>query len=253
MFTKKYDDWKNSGKTKVEGEQIKKVFSIDGERTKAIVYGGLDGIITTFAVVAGVAGAGLDVGVILILGFANLFADGLSMAVGDFLSTRSEDAYNRMRMSQIRALFSSNKVEKENQLANMFTSEGFSEGETERLISIFEGNQEATVRFKTLFEIGSLPENSKALSSAVITFTSFVVFGFIPLLIYVISLFSASDIAQHFLFSGVLTGATLFLLGAVKSVVTKQNWFTSGTEMLMIGGAAAMVAFYIGQVLSGLA
>lgn len=61
---------------------------------KSIVYGGLDGIVTTFAIVAGVAGAALSSSVILILGFANLVADGISMAAGDYLSTKSEiEAY----------------------------------------------------------------------------------------------------------------------------------------------------------------
>lgn len=253
MITKAYDSWKNRGKGDNTASSDKKQFSIDGERTKAIVYGGLDGIITTFAVVAGVAGASLEVAVILILGFANLFADGFSMAVGDFLSTRSEDAYNRMRMSKIRQLFSSDSNERKNRLFKMFTKEGFSEKESNELISIFESNEEAAVRTTTLFQIGSLPENSNALSSAISTFLSFVIFGFIPLLIYVISTLSQVPIINHFLFSSLLTGATLFLLGAVKSIVTKQNWLTSGTEMLLIGGAAAMVAYYIGQVLSGLA
>lgn len=253
MITKNYDRWQESRQSTRKSTKSSNTFSIDGERTKAIVYGGLDGIITTFAVVAGVAGASLEVGVILILGFANLFADGFSMAVGDFLSTRSEDAYNRMRMNKIRDLFSTDRSEKKKRLYEMFTDEGFTDGESKKLIAIFEGNEEAAVRTSTLFQIGSLPENSNAISSAITTFFSFVVFGFIPLLIYVISTLSGGQITHHFLFSSLLTGATLFLLGAVKSVVTKQNWLTSGTEMLMIGGAAAMVAYYIGQILSGLA
>ena len=65
-----------------------------GKHIKSLVYGGLDGIITTFAVVSGVAGASLAVRVVIILGSANLLADGISMAVGDYLSTKSENEYN---------------------------------------------------------------------------------------------------------------------------------------------------------------
>lgn len=65
-----------------------------GQYIKSFVYGGLDGTITTFAVVAGVAGASLGSNVILILGFANLIADGIAMAFGDFLSTRAEQQYH---------------------------------------------------------------------------------------------------------------------------------------------------------------
>ena len=69
--------------------------SEQGQYLKSLVYGGLDGIITTIAVVAGVAGASLSTGIVLILGFANLIGDGLSMAIGDYLSTKAERDYNR--------------------------------------------------------------------------------------------------------------------------------------------------------------
>ena len=62
-----------------------------GEFLKDAVYAANDGIITTFAVVAGVVGASLDPVIILVLGFANLFADGISMASGSYLGTKSEE------------------------------------------------------------------------------------------------------------------------------------------------------------------
>src|SRR5690554_3521227 len=58
---------------------------------RELIYGANDGIITTFAVVAGVAGGGLSLRVVLIIGAANLVADGLSMAVGNYLSIRSHE------------------------------------------------------------------------------------------------------------------------------------------------------------------
>ena len=57
---------------------------------KEFVYGGIDGCVTTFAVVAGATGAGLNPGIIIVLGFANLIADGFSMSVGNYLSVKSE-------------------------------------------------------------------------------------------------------------------------------------------------------------------
>src|SRR3989338_6449578 len=66
----------------------------EGKHIKSVVYGGLDGIITTFAVVAGVTGATLSSGIVLILGFANLIADGISMAIGDYLSTKAENEFH---------------------------------------------------------------------------------------------------------------------------------------------------------------
>lgn len=57
---------------------------------REFVYGGMDGAVTTFAVVTGAAGANLGINVILILGYANVFADGFSMAVGSYLSEKSD-------------------------------------------------------------------------------------------------------------------------------------------------------------------
>lgn len=62
-------------------------------KKKSIVFGGLDGIITTFAIVAGASGGSLGVETILILGFSNIFADALSMGVGDALSSKAEAEY----------------------------------------------------------------------------------------------------------------------------------------------------------------
>ena len=64
-----------------------------GEHIKSVIFGGMDGIITTFAVVSGATGGGLGIDVILILGFSNIIADALSMGVGDALSTKAENEF----------------------------------------------------------------------------------------------------------------------------------------------------------------
>jgi VIT1/CCC1 family predicted Fe2+/Mn2+ transporter len=69
--------------------KVKMKMMLDPKYLKSAVLGASDGIVTTFAVVAGVVGAGLSTKVILILGIANMVADGLSMAIGDYLGERS--------------------------------------------------------------------------------------------------------------------------------------------------------------------
>ena len=169
----------------------------EGKFLKSIVYGGLDGIITTFAVVAGVAGASLSSSIVLILGFANLIADGISMAVGDFLSSKAEREYVHTK-----DLKSSKKA--------------------------------------APFKLG------------LTTFISFILFGFIPLMIYVLdSIFPAITI-NKFLFSIILTAIALFILGVFKARVTHKHWLYSGAEVLIIGGLAATAAFIVGKFLAGL-
>src|SRR5688500_14019483 len=78
--------------------QKRGIFGIDKSYISEFVYGGIDGTVTTFAVVAGAAGAKLDVSVVIILGMANLIADGFSMSVGNYFSTQAElDNYDKHR------------------------------------------------------------------------------------------------------------------------------------------------------------
>jgi DNA damage-binding protein 1 len=64
-----------------------------GEALKSVILGGLDGILTAFAIVAGAAGGNYGTNVILVLGFSNIFADALSMGVGEFLSSKAENEW----------------------------------------------------------------------------------------------------------------------------------------------------------------
>ena len=102
-------------------------------------------------------------------------------------------------------------------------------------------------------ELGIVEADESPIKNAVVTFISFLVFGFIPLGAYVLSLFIASMESWTFIIACILTATTLFILGALKVKVTMKNWFKSGLEMLIVGGIAAIAAFLIGKVLSGLA
>ncbi len=156
-----------------------------------LVYGANDGIITTFAVVAGVAGAALDVRVVVILGFANLLADGFSMGASNFLSIRSDEAVRRT--------------------------------------------------------VGKATHEPFPTRHSVATFLAFVIAGVIPLLSYVVVLR-----ADAFVTAIGLTLAALFVVGAARSLVTDVRWWRSGSEMLLVGAAAAAVAYGVGAWVSGI-
>ena len=111
------------------------IHSKEGKYIKSFVYGGLDGTITTFAVVAGVAGASLSSSVVLILGFANLVGDGISMAFGDYLSTKAEREYGSAERKIEEKEVNFPKVEKRS-LMKIFLKQGFSKKDTEKITSI---------------------------------------------------------------------------------------------------------------------
>ena len=159
---------------------------------KDLVYGANDGIITTFAVVAGVTGAELAPRVVLILGFANLLADGFSMGASNFLAIRSDEAVRR--------------------------SSGLS------MLEPF------------------------PFRHALATFAAFVLAGTIPLVSYVVTVREAA-----FGWAVALTLATLFGIGAARSLVVDTRWYRAGAEMLLVGTAAAAVAYAVGDLVSRLA
>jgi VIT1/CCC1 family predicted Fe2+/Mn2+ transporter len=217
-----------------------------------MVYGGLDGIVTTFAVVSGVAGANLGSGVILILGLANLLADGLSMAAGAYLSLKSErEYYERERQREAWEVEHFSDGERAEMLG-IYRAKGYSQTDAETLVKIQSQDKKLWVDAMMVQELGLLPDERKPILSALATPGSFISAGSVPLLVYLLGLFMTVDPDVAFGVSVVLSGVALFALGAAKVLVTERNWFRSGLEMLLVGGLAAGVAYLVGYLLRGL-
>lgn len=223
--------------------------SSSGRYIKSFVYGGLDGVITTFAIVAGVAGASLSTSIVLILGVANLVGDGISMAFGDYLSTKAEREYGSAERKREEKAVKFPKVEKRS-LMEIFLKQGFSKKDTEKIAGLLCKNKKACVDLMLAYELGISGKKQNPLKNAATTFGSFILFGFVPLTAYVFSK-SISVFQQNtFLIASIFTGLTLFSLGAVKCKVTRMNWLRSGIEMLLVGGLAAIAAYIIGYFIS---
>lgn len=224
-----------------------------GQYIKSMVYGGLDGIITTFAVVAGVAGAKLEASIVLILGFANLIADGLSMAVGDYLSTKAEMEYAAMERKreewEVDNLIEGEKKE----MVELYMDKGITEDDANTMVDILSKYKDAFVDVMMVEELGILEESESPVKNALVTFFSFGIFGFVPLITYVLYQWVPGVTLDAFLIASLLTGITLFILGAVKATITGMNWIRAGLEMLLVGGMAAAAAYGIGAALGNLA
>jgi len=217
-----------------------------------MVYGGLDGIVTTFAVVSGVAGAGLGSGIILILGLANLFADGFSMAAGAYLSSKSErEYYDREREREAWEIEHFPDGERA-EMIEIYQAKGYSAEDARTMIDIHAKDHERWVDEMMVQELGMLPDERQPVLSAAATFGAFLVAGAVPLLVYLLGLFLPVDPGVAFPVSVVLSALALFGLGAAKVFVTERNWFRSGLEMLLVGGLAAGVAYLVGFLLQGL-
>ncbi len=224
-----------------------------GEYLKEMVLGGTDGIVTTFAVVAGVEGAGLAAGVILILGIANILADGLSMAVGNYLGSKSEqDFYNSERAREKWEIENVPEHERD-EIRQIYATKGF-EGELlEQVVSKITENKERWLDVMMLEELQMIDERQNPLRSAITTFVAFIGFGTIPLLAYITALVFQFSTDSLFGYCITLTGLALFLVGVLRSRFTHHNWLLSGLEILCLGGAAGAVSYFVGEMLQGLA
>lgn len=217
------------------------------------VYGGIDGSVTTFAVVAGVVGASLSPSIVLILGFANLFADGFSMAVGNYLSTKSKREYiEKIRKAEEVSVRRIPGEERE-EIREIFKEKGFSGRQLEDAVKIITGNKKIWVDTMMKDEFGILEEEKSPIRGALVTFIAFNLIGFIPLLAYVLSYLFLYLREQTFLLSIIFTSCAFFIVGSVKGKIVDKKWYLSGLETLLIGGTAAAIAFLVGFFLKGLA
>jgi VIT1/CCC1 family predicted Fe2+/Mn2+ transporter len=217
-----------------------------------MVYGGLDGIITTFAVVSGVAGAELGLDVVLILGLANLLADGFSMGTGAYLSAKSEgEYYERERQREAWEVMEFPEGERA-ELYEIYRAQGYPEEDARQLVTIKTRDSRRWVDTMMVEELGMLKEEKSPWLNGLATLAAFVVAGSVPLLVYLLAM--AVQISDRLLFpvSLALSGLALFGLGAAKVLVTKLNPLRSGIEMLAVGGLAAAVAYVVGALLKGI-
>lgn len=152
-----------------------------------VVLSANDGIVTTFAVVTGSLGASLSPSVVVILGLANLFADGLSMSTGSYLGVKSEIEFEQSEGKKVK--------------------------------------------------IGTRP-----LKNGLVSFFSFGIAGFIPLISFVFKFDNAV------LISSVLVIVSLFTVGIFRGMVSNKHILRTAFENLLIGGASAVVAFYVGEM-----
>ena len=224
-----------------------------GQYLKSFVYGGLDGIVTTFAVVAGVAGADLSTGLVLILGVANLIADGISMAFGDYLSTKAENEY--MAAERVRETWETRNYPEgeKREMVELYMQKGIPEADAKSAVDILSKHEKPWVDIMMVEELGLVEDNSSPVKNALVTFGSFTLFGAIPVIIYAVARY-VSFFANHtFLLACIITGVTLFILGTLKIYFTRQPWYRAGTEMLILGGFAAAAAYGVGVLLGGIA
>lgn len=230
-----------------------KILFFNKEYIAEFVYGGIDGAITTFAVVAGAEGASLGISVVIILGMANLIADGFSMSVGNFFSTKAErDSFEKHKQVEYWEIEHLREREIE-EIREIYAAKGFKGELLEQVVDVIISDKEVWVDTMMKEELEMVKGDKTPYKTAGVTFLSFITVGSVPLLSYffVGNGLSANN-PQLFFYSCLLTGVALAIVGSLKSIVNEKNIFIGILETLSLGGLAALLAYFVGDWLEKL-
>jgi len=230
--------------------KLKETFS---DYFKEVIYGGIDGIVTTFAVVSGGAGASLSndtttqliFGAVLLFGLANLFADAASMGLGNFLSVRSEkDLYQVSREKELQTL-RNNPDGEYVETVNILKAKGFIEEDALSTANSYRRNEDYWLDFIMQHKLEQAdPRGENEVFTGTATFLSFMFFGAIPLLPFMLQ--TDGDPTTAFIYSAIGTFLALVALGLLKWRVIGARLRDSLFEVVAVGGTAAILAYFVG-------
>lgn len=213
------------------------------------IYGAIDGTVTTFAIVSGVAGASLSTPIVLILGFANLLADGFSMACGNYISEKSQNEFiERERKREEWEIENVPEGEIE-EIKAIFKKKGFKGTDLEKAVNIVTSDKKVWVDTMMIDELGLLESNKSPFRTAAMTFFGFIIIGIIPLLSYIFSYSIPLFKSNTFIIAAFMTIIALCIIGIIKSKVAEKKMVRAVIETVFIGGAAAGISYYIGYLL----
>ncbi|WP_372873723.1 VIT1/CCC1 transporter family protein [Pseudomonas sp.] len=210
------------------------------------VLGAIDGCVTTFAIVAGAVGAGFSTSVALIMGFANLLADGFSMAVSNYEAIKAQHEFReqarRMEEEHIDRVPEGELEE----VRQVFCRKGFSGDTLEEIVTTISRDRQLWVETMLIEEHGLQNVELDPVRSATVTFTTFLIAGAIPLLPL---FFTGLGIQRQFFLSTVLAAAVFFSIGMLKSLEFAKPTLRAGFGTLLTGGTAAALAYLTGYLL----
>jgi VIT1/CCC1 family predicted Fe2+/Mn2+ transporter len=217
----------------------------DGGIIRAAVLGGNDGLVSNFSLVMGVAGAVDNPDFVVIAGVAGLLAGAFSMASGEYVSMRSQREIYEHQIALEKAELEEWPEEEEEELAMIYEAKGLPRADAERVAAHLMANPELALDTMVREELGLNPDNLGApWGAAISSFIAFAAGAVLPVLPYLVGAGS-----QAFVLSAVVSGAGLFIVGAVVALASGRGVMLGGLRMLLIGGVAASVTYGIGTLI----
>ncbi len=217
-----------------------------GHYLKDALLGSIDGCVTCFALICGIYGAGYGYSVAIILGLASLFADGFSMAVSNYLSTKSErDKIRQLAKEEEKHIEIYPEGEKE-EIRQIYSKKGFTGDILEKIVETITQNKQVWIDTMLKEDHGVSLNYANPIISAIVTMIAFVTLGVFPL----IPLLFSSDLnSVPFYLIATFTGIAFCIIGTLKAMAIKENIIKSVLEALTVGSIAAVVAYSVSYYL----
>jgi len=212
-----------------------------------MIFGANDGLVSTLAFVAGVVGAITNPSIVLLSGVAELFAGTISMAVGSYQSSKSELEVLERESQRKKVKKGTTPQEERENLISFYEAEGFKKKEAEAIIDRIAKKNDLPLQVSTLEELGLAPkELGNPVKSGILCGVSFGLAALVPILPFILPI----SAWEALIVSATATVATLFGVGAVKTIFSRKSWIWSGLEMMAIGASAAAITYMIGNLFS---
>jgi VIT1/CCC1 family predicted Fe2+/Mn2+ transporter len=216
---------------------------------RASVFGAMDGLVSNFALIAGMAGgtaaAGADAHLVVLAGVAGLAAGAFSMAAGEYTSVASQAEYAQAQVAKERHEIIANPHAERAELVAMYVHKGIDRRTAEAMAAEIHSDVDRAVHVHAMEEFGVDPDDVP--SPAVAAVSSFLAFSLgaaVPLAPFLLGVTEMSGLWAAL----VATLTALFVCGAIVAMVTVRSWWWSGLRQMLLGGAAAAVTYLFGSL-----
>lgn len=213
---------------------------------RGIVLGSMDGIISTLGVIAAVTGATYNNFVVLVAGLAAAVAEAISMFFSSYISSKSQREVFESEMEKEKYEMKNMPKGERKEIYDIYRAKGFKGKILDAIVKRITSNKRLWLKTMLVEELKIIPESfNSPLRDAGFVFLGDIVGGFIPLLAFLIPYTS-----YPLVFSVLISIVALFVIGSLKSIITKKSFVTSGIESVLVGMAAAGLGYAIGYLIS---
>ncbi len=214
-----------------------------------IILGVNDGLVSTFLLISGVVGGGLSATDVLLTGVAGAVAGAISMAIGEYIATKSQEEVFDAEITLERHHLEHHRQHERDQLRDMLAERGLTGDDLETVVDIIDKNDETMLNMHAALEFGIVDDERRNPYAAAAASGLLFLIGAVP---SIIPFVFVEDTTTGLIAAAVLAGIGLFAVGAAKTIQTKKNPFLSGGENLALGMVGGVLAYLVGRAFDAL-